>query len=211
MKTGAFCLALGRFAKAEISHTLQRRETRSKIAAPVSLLSLTSQLVSARREAGTLGRTILPLKWFVPEADWTLVLARRWRWPLAIHVAEARATVIWMRLVVAARLDLGRLRALDVGDNAAAVSSFVKGRAHEWYLNSEMRRRASLEATSDLVLCSAWADARHQPADGGTRPDASGRLPLNRPLWVRANLVVEVFAGTARLTTAAREHPILQG
>ena len=66
MQTGAFCLALGRFTKVEISRTLQRRETRSKIAAPVSLLNLTNELVVARRDEGTLGRTILPLQWFVP-------------------------------------------------------------------------------------------------------------------------------------------------
>ena len=90
------------------------------------------------------------------------------------------------------------------------MSSFVKGRAHEWYLNAEMRRRATLEAASDLVLCAAWADTRHQPADGGTRPDASGRLPLDRPLWVCANLILEVFAGTARMTSAARAHPFFK-
>ena len=109
LHTGAFCLALGRFATAEISRTLRRRETRSKIAAPVSLLHLTPELVAAQRTEGTLGRTIPLLQWFVTGADWTLVLARRWRWPLAIHVAEARATVIWMRLVVAAGLDFRAL------------------------------------------------------------------------------------------------------
>ena len=55
-------------------------------------------------------------------------------------------------------------------------------------------------------MCVAWTDTHHQPGDGGTRPDEKGRLSLERPTWVCAKLLVEIFSGSARLTSAAHAH-----
>ena len=81
----------------------------------------------------------------------------------------------------------------------------MKGRAHDFFLNGEMRRRACYEAISDCLQCASWTDTKHQPADAGTLPGRDGRLPLARPLWVHARLFVEIFSGSARLTSAARQ------
>ena len=43
----------------------------------------------------------------------------------------------------------------------------IKGRAHEFDLNCEMRWRAALEAASDFILFPGWVDTLHQPGDGG--------------------------------------------
>ena len=182
-----------------------RRETRTKAVVPTSLYNVTADSVASQRQDGALGRTVLPLSWFLPGAAWDLVLARRWRWPMAIHLAEARAGVIWQRILLLTGLELGRSRSLNVGDNIACVCSLVKGRAHDFFLNGEMRRRACYEAISDCLQCASWTDTKHQPADAGTRPGRDGRLPLARPLWVHARLFVEIFSGSARLTSAARQ------
>jgi hypothetical protein len=58
-----------------------------------------------------------------------------------------------------------------------------------------------LEMASGVQLASTWVDTRHQPADGGTRCDALGRLHLDRPRWTHLQLVVEIFAGCACITT----------
>lgn len=201
--TGAFCLAGGRVPRTEIETVLDRREVRSKVIVPSSIMQLTPATLGEIRSEGALGRTVLPLAWFSEGADWEQVLARKWRWSLPIHCAEAHASVIWLRVAVMSGLP-SRSRALDIGDNLAHVCAFVRGRAHDFELNAQCRRRASLEALGDLSWHAAWADTTHQPSDSGTRPDSVGKLHIARPLWLAAQLFLEVFAGTARVTAAFR-------
>ena len=115
--------------------------------------------------------------------------------------------MLWQRIIIAAGQDRGRQRALNLTDNIANACAMIKGRAHEFYLNCEMRRRAALEAVSDVILCPGWVDTLHQPGDGGTRPDRFGRLVLERPIWVKANMFLEIFAGEGVMTASARLHP----
>ena len=91
---------------------------------------------------------------------------------------------------------------LDASDNQAAVQSFARGRSRGWILNRECRRKAALEGAFDIHERAGWVDAQRQPADGGTRPDARGKLNIEKPLWVCAQLFLEVFAGCAGITYA---------
>ena len=75
---------------------------------PTRLHNVTADSIAAQRQDGALGRTVLLVSWFLPGAAWDLVLARRWRWPMAIHLAEARAGVIWQRILLLTGLELGR-------------------------------------------------------------------------------------------------------
>ena len=52
---------------------------------------------------------------------------------------------------------------------------------------------------------STWTDTHHQPADGGTRPSASGVLSLAAPVWRKRHLFLEVFAGSAVLSQACKD------
>ena len=63
----------------------------------------TAESVAEQRREGVLGRTILPLSWFLPGGARDLVLALRWKWPMAIHLAESRAGVILQRLLLLSR------------------------------------------------------------------------------------------------------------
>ena len=74
--TGAFCLAVGRVPRTEIEAVLARREVRSKVIVPSSLMQLTPATLGELRSEGALGRTVLPLAWFSEGADWEQVLAR---------------------------------------------------------------------------------------------------------------------------------------
>ena len=74
--TGAFCLALGQMPPTEIAQVLRRREVRSKVVVPASLLNLTPQQARELREEGALGRTVLPLSWFLPGAEWEPIIAK---------------------------------------------------------------------------------------------------------------------------------------
>ena len=67
--TGAFCLAVGRVPRTEIETVLARREVRSKVIVPASLMQLTPATLGEIRSEGALGRTVLPLSWFSEGAD----------------------------------------------------------------------------------------------------------------------------------------------
>ena len=72
---------------------LRRRELKSKIEEP-------------DYNANDVHRTLVPRHWFSDVAEWSLLLARRWKWRLAIHLAEARAGVLWLAILVTAVLNL---------------------------------------------------------------------------------------------------------
>ena len=84
-----------------------------------------------------------------------MILARRWEWLVDIHIGEIKAAILWLRLGMLVGAEAGR-RALTISDNLATVCSLVKGRAHDYVLNAECRKRAAYEAVTDVALCPAW-------------------------------------------------------
>ncbi len=79
MQNGAFCLAASVRPIAEVAAVLRRREVRSKIVVPASLLNLPFATARELRAEGCLGRTVLPAAFFYKDNQWSLLLARRWR------------------------------------------------------------------------------------------------------------------------------------
>ena len=200
--TGAFCLAVGRFPFSEVSAAALRCEARGR-----SQLSDTWDCrlqVSDLTWLSTLPRTILPTSWFTPAADWELLLARRWRWPLHINRGEAHAAIVWSEAFTQCPWAAGSI-CLDLSDNTATVGVLSRGRASPWGLNLEARRRCAIEGAGDVRFSTSWVDTHHMPADAGTRPDAQGFLRIGRPLWMAARLVVEIFAGVAVITSQCAE------
>ena len=134
MQNSAFFLAASVRPVAEVAAVLRRREVRSKIVAPASLLNLSFAIARELGAEGCLGTTVVPAAWFQKDNQWSLLLARRWRWALKIHLSEARAAIIWYRIFACVVLRWGLPdggRVLDISDNLAAVCSFVRGRAHD--------------------------------------------------------------------------------
>ena len=68
-----------------------------------------------------------------------------------------------------------------------------------------MRQRSALEGAFAVRLILPWIGTLWQPADEGTRPNADGCLPLPKPLKMCAWLMLEIFAGTARVTSAMNQ------
>ena len=131
------------------------------------------------------------------------MLARRWRAPIHINVGELRAGTLWMR-VFSRAVGPHRLRVLDLTDSLVTHGVLSKGRSNPFLLNVEGRKRAAWEGSTGIRYYSAWMDTDHQPCDGGTRPDSNGVLRLDRPLFVAAKLIVEIYAGEAGVTSACR-------
>ena len=140
MQNGAFCLAASVRLVAEVAAVLRRREVRSKIVVPASLLNLSFATARELRAEGCIGRTVLPAVCFEKDNQWPLLLARRWRRALKIHLSEAWAAIIWFRILACVVMRWGLPdggRVLDISDNLAAVCAFVRGRAHGFWLNRE--------------------------------------------------------------------------
>ena len=77
-------MAVGSFPVGDISTVLRRRETRTKITVPASLMHLTADDVIKQRDLDLLGRTVVPLRWFMPGDG----AGRRWCWPLRMDVCK---------------------------------------------------------------------------------------------------------------------------
>jgi hypothetical protein len=110
------------------------------------------------------------------------------------------ASTTWHQ-VAAATPEAAQLDFVDISDNQCTVGVLSRCRSSIFAMNRLCRKKAALEMASGVQLASTWVDTRHQPADGGTRCDALGRLHLDRPRWTHLQLVVEIFAGCARITT----------
>ena len=215
--TGAFCIAVGRPPEEEIVEIASRSELRHRSGigpehidpakyeaakfddeSPVFIVDPVDGLRAVSAEGTTyrptLCRSVLPSSWFAASAGWQLLLARRWARAEHITSGELRAGVVYLRAVVgaASRLDVAHVEwlVLTLGDNQVAISGLARGRSSRWNLNRLLRQRLALELASGICLLGAWCDTHHMPADGGTRPDSSGHLRLERPTWIRGQLVL---------------------
>ncbi len=201
-KHGAFCLAIGRQPKEEIDNVMGRREVQDEAPLPTEP-GMAWMETATGSQMRTLSRTVLPWEWFDDASRWNMLLARHWHWPLHISQGETKAAGMW--LPVLARRGLPeRTDCLDLSDNEACVGLLSKGRSPVWALNRECQKRAAVEGAYDIHLKPAWVDTHHQPGDEGTRANAEGKLRIGQPMWMCAFLFVEVFAGSARVTSAAR-------
>jgi len=144
-------------------------------------------------------RTTLPSRWFETGGpEWTILLARRWRWNVEIVVGELLALVTWLRILLAVvGQQLLRTEVLMLTDNAAVAALVARGRSARFDLNILLRRLAGAAAVMDMMIRAPWIDTAHQPADEGTRPDDSGRLYTGPVRWKRKNLVIIINACSA--------------
>ena len=88
---------------------------------------------------------------------------------------------------------LRRYRYVNLSDNSNVVSNSLRGRAGPPDLNSVLRSRAAHEAVTESRQVTGWVPTTHMTADKGTRPDALGRLSLERPLFILPHLIIEIF------------------
>ena len=158
----------------------------------------------------TLHRSVVPHGWFSDAAGWELLLARRWGWAEHVTRGEGRAPLIMLRALIGAafRLELQGSRLFVVGltDNTGTASNWGRGRSSRWQLNRILQMRTALEGCYNVGSLLGWCDTHHMPADGGTRPDLYNRLRLDRPVWVRDRLMLEVSLFTM-VTTAEMQPP----
>ena len=169
-------------------------------------------VLGAARDTGrplqqTLYRTCLPNHWFSADSQWTPMLARKWRHTAHISRGELRAPVIGLRGLIGAAHRVGNLsgRTVVVGlnDNQCAASCWARGRSSCWDMNRLLGQRASLEGAYAVSLLLAWVDTHHQPMDGGTRPDALGKLSLEAPTWFSRRALLEIALGSDQVTKPA--------
>ena len=168
--TGAFCLAHGTPPIDQITTLACRAEVRRK----VQITSVEGECpVLIDTDVPMIHRTLLPESWFESSSKWQLVLARRWKFPMHISRGETRASVMWLHILSSIR-SFHNLDIVDLTDNMATDGCITKGRSSVHDLNRECRKRCAIEAFSGIRWLSTWTDTYHQPADGGTRPTASG-------------------------------------
>jgi len=150
------------------------------------LAARSEALGSENRGTPLVSRTLLPPGWFSGDANWELLLARKWRYLEHITRGEARVSMmgvdLFARLCLRCPLLLGT-DFLAITDNLAAACTWSRGRATPFDLNAVARRRAALEGVFGIRNALPWVDTHRQPADGGTRPGTDGRLSLSRPEW----------------------------
>ena len=200
--TGAFALAHGAPAYDEVAAVINRVEVRGK--GIVSIDGLGHDLhIADDQWVKPLHRTVLPRGWFSDAVPWRMAMANRWKFLQHINAGETRAYLVWLEVLSKAPESDG-LDFLDLSDNSCCVGIASRGRSPSWALNQCCRKRAALEAVSNSRLPCTWIGTAFQPADGGTRPDKYGRLRLDPPRWMFARLVLEVYAGSARITQACR-------
>ena len=142
--------------------------------------------------------------WFTEAVKWDLVLARRWRSPQHINVGELRAATCWFKIFCRS-LGPQRCRVLSITDSMVANGVLSRGRASPWLLNQEARRRMAWEGLTGSIFCSAWVGTDFQPCDSGTRVNQHGVLSLEKPIFMRHRIVLEVFSGVAGITAACRQ------
>ena len=56
-----------------------------------------------------------------------------------------------------------------------------------------------------LLFCSAWAGTDFQPCGFGFRANEHGILLLEKPIFMRHRIVVEIFSGSAGIAAACRQ------
>ena len=155
-------------------------------------------------------KTVVPDSWFGGAKRWFLAAARRYRFPEHINVGEIRVVVRILASLCAAGLP-PRTTLVDLCDSMVPCFVLMKGRSSIYTLNREARRRAALELAFDVRCLIPWISTRWQLADIGTRPDEHGSLPTPQPIFICANLFIEVFVGSMRVTSAVRMCDVLVG
>ena len=131
------------------------------------------------------------------------MFAKKYRYVVHINRGEYKAVNFLLQALIRGGLRPKSL-VVNICDSGATTGSHRKGRSSSYFLNQENRKRSALEGAFSIKIVLPWASTHWQPADIGTRPDADGNLPLPRPVFLSACLIIEVFAGSARFTSAAR-------
>ena len=184
---GAFCLALGVFPQEEVREALAHlRVTGRGRALPCS----GGGEVWPGAPEPLVSRTVLPKRWFAADGAWTRVLARRWKAPMGIYEGELRAATMWAELLATAAESRGK-EFLSISDNFGVVAVMTRGRQSQRAFNRQCRRRMVAEAIGGFRFRVTWVDTWHQPGDGGTRPDESGRLRIG-PVLGRKRTITAV-------------------
>ena len=87
----------------------------------------------------------------IRDATWQHVYSGRYQRVEPIHLKESRAS-LWTLRRFCKGLSTRRKRLLVLGDNMSAVLAHGKGRASDWHLLVQCRRRAALCVARRLVV-----------------------------------------------------------
>jgi len=191
LKFGAWCIAMAAPPRPEIEEVWRSVEAvgRRGLLPTVRGAMAGSKELAAVATLPRIQRTVVPARWATNATTWHRVLARRWRYPMDICQGELKAAVMWGRLLARSQL-CRHMEYLGLGDNQGAVAILGKGRSGRPWYNADVRRLAAFEAVGDFRLRETWVPTWAEAADGGTRPDSSGRLTLGRVLWPGRRTVV---------------------
>ena len=186
---GAWCVAVAAPPQHEVEAVRAGIETVGRSGLLPPELGGPPLLLGRAPGIALLSRTAIPKAWCDGGVAWWRVLARRWARAIGICEGETRAAVSVLR--IAARVpEFHGGELLDLVDNMGAVGLLSRGRSSRTNLNRQARLQAALEAATGIRLRGPWVSTVFQPADGGTREDASGALQLGRVHWSRRDRCV---------------------
>ena len=158
-------------------------------------------------------------EWEAPSepSAWASVLGRTLHWrPTSsytfrqtshINLQEARAVKNEVKKLALEEESWGKIQ-VSLNDSRVVCGAFTKGRSSSFKLNGILRSMVPYLVFSHLVLSFIWVETGANPADYPSRFNPIPP-PLPCPMWLRSfgmgirrNIGWELFAGSARLTSA---------